>query len=210
MIDFKKEHLFEFETHPFGGHLNELTRTLVIGTFPSHAKNADLRFFYGGKDNRFWTLLAIIYDEQFKRTTGDAAVRERRVLLDKYHIGITDMIASCYRYDGRSGDEHLFPVELNDILTILDRYPAINRLVFTSRTFAIGALGLFRTYLRAKGHILEELDRDGEFLLKRHFLYSERSVSIQVPFSPSKRVEAEGRADLDDMILMYRQAFRGE
>ncbi|MET3501354.1 G:T/U-mismatch repair DNA glycosylase [Mucilaginibacter rubeus] len=203
-----QEELFEIEPHPYDTHIPQDARTLVIGTFPSHQKNADFKFFYGGNGNQFWPLLSVIYDRTLKKTKDDAAKRERMKLLDDFGIGITDMLTDVYRYQERSGDEYIFPIKFNNILAILDRYPDIDRLVFTSRQYIISALGLFRTFLLTEGIALTELQRHRLNYLYGTWIFKDRTIKIRVPISPSKRVIKEKKIDFDELVVMYKLCFK--
>ncbi|MEJ2881039.1 uracil-DNA glycosylase family protein [Pedobacter sp. GR22-6] len=206
-VEFKERH-FVYETHPYPDHINSDTKVLVIGTFPSHVKNAGFAFYYAGEGNMFWELLSVVFGYQFRKLKGEAAVKERKALLDTYHIGITDMVSTCYRYKGFSGDEYIFPVAIKDILGLLDQFPSIERLVFTSRTFIVGALGRFSSYLIERGLEMEDMGFDGDNLLRSALYYDSRKIDILVPISPSKRVQRDERFDFDEMVEMYKKSLR--
>lgn len=190
--------------HPYPDYIPEKAKTLVIGTLPSHERNAQFEFFYGGEDNRFWPVLSVVFNFPFKKIKGQAAVDERTKLLDTFGIGITDMVLKAYRYKGKSTDEHVYPILLKDIFKLLDTYPGINRLVFTSRTYIIGAFGLFITYLHQRGIELEELETDRSGVKEGQILYKDRVIEIKVPYSPSQRV----KVDFDVLVKMYTKSLR--
>ena len=48
--------------HPFPPVVDENCRILVLGSFPS-VKSREDGFFYGHPQNRFWRMLAAIFDE---------------------------------------------------------------------------------------------------------------------------------------------------
>ena len=48
--------------HPFGPLFNESSRVLILGSFPS-VKSREQQFFYGHPQNRFWKVLAALYQQ---------------------------------------------------------------------------------------------------------------------------------------------------
>ena len=75
--------------HPFPPVVDEHCRILILGSFPSVRSRAD-GFFYGHPQNRFWRMLAAIFDEPFP-----ADVPVKKALLLRHHIALWDVIASC-------------------------------------------------------------------------------------------------------------------
>ena len=47
--------------HPIEPLFDERSETLILGSFPS-VKSREVMFFYGHKQNRFWPLLARIFE----------------------------------------------------------------------------------------------------------------------------------------------------
>jgi hypoxanthine-DNA glycosylase len=81
--------------HPFEPIVNENSRVLILGTFPS-VKSRNFGFYYGHPQNRFWKLLAAILGEQTPST-----VDEKRQLLLVHRLALWDVLASC-KIDGSS------------------------------------------------------------------------------------------------------------
>ena len=52
----------QLHTHEFPPVYDENSRILILGSFPS-VKSREQQFFYGHPRNRFWPLLAAIYQE---------------------------------------------------------------------------------------------------------------------------------------------------
>ena len=46
--------------HPIPPLFDENSKTLILGSFPS-VKSRETAFFYGHAQNRFWSVLAVIY-----------------------------------------------------------------------------------------------------------------------------------------------------
>ena len=81
----KQEHV----THEFGAFYDENSKILILGTIPS-PKSREMGFYYGHPRNRFWKVLAQLFDEPFPET-----VDERKAMLKKHGIALWDVLASC-------------------------------------------------------------------------------------------------------------------
>ncbi len=79
----------EHITHPFPPVVDENCRILILGSFPS-VKSREDGFFYGHPQNRFWRMLAAIFDEPVP-----ADIPAKKALLLRHHIALWDVIASC-------------------------------------------------------------------------------------------------------------------
>jgi hypoxanthine-DNA glycosylase len=117
----------EIKKHPFGNFLPAPTRFLIVGTFPgrqytlrSDAENeADpLAFSYGGR-NQFWRILELVYDTKLVTRA------DKQGLLARYHIGLSDLIASCSRKKASNLDSALENITWNKetLQHILDSQP---------------------------------------------------------------------------------------
>lgn len=121
-------------THPippvFDGH----SRVLILGSFPS-VKSRQAQFFYGHPQNRFWPLMAALFDDNPGNTP-----QEKTVFLLRHYIALWDVIAAC-DIDG-SADSTIKNVTPNDLGEIFDK--ADIRAVFTNGKTADR---LYRRYL---------------------------------------------------------------
>ncbi len=68
---------------------DERSQVLVLGTMPS-PKSREVGFFYGNPQNRFWKILASLFDEPLPISLAD-----KRDLLLRRHIALWDVLASC-------------------------------------------------------------------------------------------------------------------
>ncbi len=68
---------------------NHQSRVLVLGSFPS-PKSRETAFFYGHPQNRFWRVLAAVWEEQVPVTQ-----EEKIAFLLGHHIAVWDVVASC-------------------------------------------------------------------------------------------------------------------
>ncbi len=206
-MSWKKKDTYEVEVHPFETFVPSNAMFLIIGTFPTHKNNFRFNFFYSGKDNSFWNIIEKVFKPTFLYDTGDKAVDERKAFLKSKGIGITDMYEKCYRKNGYSTDENLFPIILKDIFSILDEHASIKRIILTSRTEVFGALGLLKTYFLQKGLELEHPEKRSDKVLEGSFIYQEREIEILVPYSPSGRVFESNNITPDEVVQMYRHCF---
>lgn len=53
--------------HPIQPVYNQYSRILILGSFPS-PKSREEGFFYGNPQNRFWRIMAFVYDEPTPET----------------------------------------------------------------------------------------------------------------------------------------------
>ena len=98
--------------HPFGPLFNEKSRVLILGSFPS-VKSREQNFFYGHPQNRFWKVIAAVFD----RPVPDSIEEKKQLILDN-GLALWDSIASC-EITG-SSDASIRNARANDIGIILD------------------------------------------------------------------------------------------
>ncbi len=98
--------------HPIPPLYDENSRILILGSFPS-VKSREAKFFYGHPQNRFWKVVATIFEDEVPQT-----IPKKRELLLKNHIAVWDVIKSC-DIEG-SADSTIRNVVANDLSVILD------------------------------------------------------------------------------------------
>lgn len=111
--------------HPIPPLYCKSSSKLILGSFPS-VKSREAMFYYGHPQNRFWRLLALLFDEK-----PPAAVEEKKNLILSHDLALWDSIKSC-TITG-SSDSSVKDVVPNDLSVILN-----NSLV--TRIFCNGAL----------------------------------------------------------------------
>lgn len=121
--------------HPIPPLYDSHSRVLVLGSFPS-VKSRESEFFYGHPQNRFWRVLAAVYDCPVPLT-----VPEKRALLLRNGIALWDVIASCEIVG--SADSSIRNVRPNDLREILSG-ASIERILLNGRT----AEKYYNQYLR--------------------------------------------------------------
>lgn len=108
--------------HPIPPVYSADSEILILGSFPS-VKSREIGFFYGHPQNRFWKVIAGIFDDTVPNTTD-----EKKKFLLKHRIAVWDVIASC-EITG-SADSTIRDVIPNDLSPILRVCPAIR--IFTN------------------------------------------------------------------------------
>lgn len=104
-----------FILHPIPPVFDSTSRILILGSFPS-VKSREAMFFYGHPQNRFWPVVAEVFEEPVPMTVPD-----RKAFLVRNHIAAWDVIASC-RIEG-SSDASITDVTVNDLRPILEEAP---------------------------------------------------------------------------------------
>ena len=98
--------------HPIPATYDTSSRILILGSFPS-PKSRESGYFYGHPQNRFWKIVAALYQEDVPTT-----VEEKHALLIRNHIAAWDVIRSC-TITGAS-DSSISDVVVNDLRPILE------------------------------------------------------------------------------------------
>lgn len=96
--------------HPFPPVVDENCRILILGSFPS-VKSREDRFFYGHPQNRFWRMVASVFNEDIPTD-----MPAKKALLLRHHIALWDVIASC-EIEGSSDAsvKHVVPVDITQV-----------------------------------------------------------------------------------------------
>lgn len=97
--------------HSFGPYYDKDSEILILGSFPS-VKSREIGFYYSHPKNRFWWVLATIYQENIPRT-----VKEQKDFLTRHHLALWDVIEQC---DIQGSSDHsisnMIPNDLSNIL----------------------------------------------------------------------------------------------
>ncbi len=101
--------------HPIPPTFDSSSRILILGSFPS-VKSRESGYFYGHPQNRFWRLLAALFESSLPVTN-----EEKQSFLLQNHIALWDVIASC-DITG-SSDASIKNVIANDLSVILEAAP---------------------------------------------------------------------------------------
>ena len=97
--------------HPIPPLYDKDSKILILGSFPS-VKSREEAFFYGHPQNRFWKVIATLFEEPVPE-----GIPEKKALLLKYHIALWDVIAECdIAGSSDSSIKNVVPAELSVIL----------------------------------------------------------------------------------------------
>lgn len=91
------------------------SRVLLLGSFPS-PKSRELGFYYGHPQNRFWPVMASLWDEPVPLTTP-----QRQDFARRHRIALWDVISQCsIRGADDASIRDVCPNDLNLILSAAD------------------------------------------------------------------------------------------
>ena len=68
---------------------DENSKVLILGSFPS-PRSREAGFFYGHPQNRFWKVLAAVFEEETPRS-----IEDKKRFLHSHHIALWDVIERC-------------------------------------------------------------------------------------------------------------------
>ena len=111
--------------HPFPPLFDSDSKILILGSFPS-VKSREQMFFYGHPRNRFWKVMAAVFEEPVPET-----IDEKKRLLITHHIALWDVIAEC-RIDG-SSDASISDVRANDLSPVFEEAD-IEKIIVNGKT----------------------------------------------------------------------------
>ena len=116
--ELQERFVMEYIVHPIPPFYDDTSRILILGSFPS-VKSRESRFFYGHPQNRFWKLMALLFEEN--ADVQPVTVEEKSAFARRHHIALWDSIHSC-EIEG-SSDSSIRNVQPNDLRVILDHAP---------------------------------------------------------------------------------------
>jgi len=158
----------EILEHPFEPIIFNDSEILILGSFPS-IDSFDKSFYYAHPRNQFWKILSNITGYPINN-------RDQKIwLLKRSKIALWDMVSSCSR--DNSLDSSLENIEVNDISSLLDRYPTINKIAFTGRLaeklyeINFGYLDIDRVYLPSPSSAYAKMS-----LEKKIVIYKDKAI----------------------------------
>ena len=126
--------------HPIEPVYDKNSKVLILGSFPS-VKSRETAFFYGHPQNRFWKIIAGLYNNPIPEN-----IEEKKQLLLKSKIAVWDVIHSCDIVG--SSDSTIKNVVANNILPILSK-SEITKIYTNGKT----AYNLYNKYIEPKTQI---------------------------------------------------------
>jgi len=118
---------YEQVAQPFAPVYDKDSRILILGSLPS-VKSREQGFYYGHARNRFWPMLAAIFQEPVPRD-----IPEKKALLLRHGLAVYDVIESC-EIRG-SSDSSIRNVKAADIRAIMEA-SRIEKILVNGRTAA--------------------------------------------------------------------------
>lgn len=106
---------------------------LILGSMPS-PKSREEMFYYAHPQNRFWKILAIVFEDEMPKT-----IIDKKMFLEKHHIALWDVIFSCTIH--KASDSSIKEVIPNDISSLLKK-SSIKKIFTLGKT----ATNLYKKY----------------------------------------------------------------
>ncbi|MCI8307405.1 MAG: DNA-deoxyinosine glycosylase [Lachnospiraceae bacterium] len=101
--------------HGFEPLYDSFSNILILGTMPS-VKSREQNFYYGHPRNRFWKLLAALYNDTVPET-----IDEKKAFLHRRHIALWDVISECDIIGSSdSSIKNVVPADISVILNSAD------------------------------------------------------------------------------------------
>lgn len=111
--------------HPIEPFYDENSKILILGSFPS-VKSREQNFFYGHPQNRFWRVLAAVFEQDTPN-----GIKEKKAFLKRNAVALWDVIASCeISGSADSSIKNAKPCDIEKILNCAD----IRRIFLNGRT----------------------------------------------------------------------------
>lgn len=111
--------------HPIPPLFSKDSKTLILGSFPS-IKSREAEFFYGHPQNRFWAVVAEVFNCPKPET-----IEEKKEFVLSNKLAMWDVIGQC-EIEG-SADSTIKNVTANDLSIILDN-ASIERIFVNGKT----------------------------------------------------------------------------
>ncbi len=127
-------------THEIAPFYQSNSNVLILGSIPS-PKSREQGFYYGHPQNRFWPVLANVFEEAVPIT-----IEDRQNFLKRHRIALWDVLSSC-EIEGAS-DSSIKEPSINDITLILHN-TKVNKIFVTGKT----AYNLYHKYIFPKVNI---------------------------------------------------------
>lgn len=189
-MTFKTKYEPQREALPWPEYIPQNADKLILGTFPTKKENRDFEFFYPNNNNKFWRVLARIANFNLTPIEKTAegrilAVEERKQILDKLKLAITDIGAVVLRQNNSSLDSNLFPVEFTDIFSIIEANPQIRTIILTSSSSGNSVLSWFRIYCHINEMELNIDKKNNGFPIKTTINVNGATLKIVIVYSTS-------------------------
>ena len=198
--------------HRFEPFVSKNTKTLILGTFPGkdftdpNKENDKEDWYYGNKCNEFWELIeyALCCKENSLRK-----IKEKKEVLEKHNIGITDIVKKAIRTENNNSDENLEVMETNDLNSLLDKYKEIDTIVLTSKDMYTKFFKKY--YVKTDDAILkqdknkkaETHEEQGKKINIYYYTFKERPILVVPLHSPARKNVANISIDIKKALYKY-------
>lgn len=102
----------QYLCHSFGPFYRPDSHILILGSFPS-VKSREANFYYGHPQNRFWKVLAAVFEDDVPKS-----LEEKKNFLTRHKIALYDVIDRCSIIG--SSDSSIEDVAVTDLSPILE------------------------------------------------------------------------------------------
>ena len=198
--------------HPFEPFVSKNTKTLILGTFPGkdftdpNKENDKEDWYYGNKRNEFWELIeyALGCKENSLRK-----IKEKKEVLEKHNIGITDIVKKAIRTENNNSDKNLEVMETNDLNSLLDKYKGIDTIVLTSKDMY---KKFFKKYYvetddailkQDKNNKPETHEEQGKKINIYYYTFKGRSIRVVPLHTPARKNVANISIDIKKALYKY-------
>ena len=198
--------------HRFEPFVSKNTKTLILGTFPGkdftdpNKENDKEDWYYGNKCNEFWELIeyALCCKENSLRK-----IKEKKEVLEKHNIGITDIVKKAIRTENNNSDENLEVMETNDLNSLLDKYKEIDTIVLTSKDMYTKFFKKY--YVKTDDAILkqdknkepETHEEQGKKINIYYYTVKERPIRVVPLHTPARKNVANISIDIKKALYKY-------
>ena len=200
--------------HPFEPFVSKNTKTLILGTFPGkdftdpNKENDKEDWYYGNKRNEFWELIEYALGckgNSLKKMTRD----EKKEVLKKHNIGITDIVKKAIRTENNNSDENLEVMETNDLNSILDKYKGIDTIVLTSKDMYTKFFKKY--YVKTNDAILKQdknkeqktHEEQGKKINIYYYTFKGRPIRVVPLHTPARKNVANVSIDIKKALYKY-------
>ncbi len=98
-------------SHTFPPVYDNNAQILILGSFPS-VKSREYGFYYGHKMNRFWKVMAYVFNNQVPET-----IEEKKKFLLSNRVALWDVIESCdIKGSSDSSIKNVIPADIKKLL----------------------------------------------------------------------------------------------
>ena len=124
------------QTHPFDPIINDASKVLVLGSFPS-LKSFENAFYYSHPRNQFWPIMSKLFGCELSDNAS------RKAFLLETGIALWDVYGALSRRDKNSSDANLTDLVPNDIPLLLKTHPNIRTIFCTGKKAYNGLMKSF-------------------------------------------------------------------